>query len=324
MDWKVWYRVEAESEAGRTAVEAAVAQWSGGDPGIGATLARGGVASFPHTTLRDSAMPLARVATSVVEGGFDRVVALGVLHSSSLPEPERGLVPAAISGDPAALSRVGGAFVAEGDSVTPFGVVRAGPAPAAGPWARRDGCLVENEFSLDLFLAVLARAAKARGTEAPPVTRLFVGPTVVEGAGGTMAGTVARALRPLLGPRVALVATGDLIHAGHGYSTPEEVAALPADAALLVRQFDATCRQMLEAEFVGEGRVADAIARGIRCDQRHVLPVLAALLGRGATARIVSFGLTDYGAILGQAPPCVVASALWTADPAGAGTLDAP
>ncbi len=319
MDWKAWYRAEAESDAGQAAVVAAVARFPDGDAEVRAALASGGAASFPHVTLRDSAEPLARVATSVVAGRFERVVALGVLHSSSLPERERGLVPAAARGEEDALRSVGGAFVAEGDARTPFGVVPAGPAPREGPWVRRGGRLVEGEFSLDLFLAVLGAAAKARGRTAPAVTRAFVGTTVTErGAPSTeIAAAVADAVRPLLGPKTALIATGDLVHAGNGYAPAAEVAALPREPERLRAHFAERSLAMLAAAFAG-GRgaggteAADRIARELRCDQRHALPVLAALVGRGREPVIRSFALSDYGPILGQPAPCVVACALWT------------
>jgi hypothetical protein len=49
----------------------------------------------------------------------------------------------------------------------------------------------------------------------------------------------------------------------------------------------------------------------LRNDQRNLLPVLAAVAGPGARADLLSFRLTDYGPVLGQAPPCFVASALY-------------
>src|SRR5687768_7241695 len=89
MDWKAWYREEVRSDSGRAAVREALARHPHGDPAVRSALRRGGAVSFPHTTLRGSADPLARVATSIREEGFRRVVALGVLHGSTLPEPER-------------------------------------------------------------------------------------------------------------------------------------------------------------------------------------------------------------------------------------------
>ena len=107
------------------------------------------------------------------------------------------------------------------------------------------------------------------------------------------------------------MATGDLVHAGHGYSTPEEVAALPAGGERLRKHFAARVQEMLDAAVTaGSASLAGSLAREVRSDQRHLLPVLAALLGGGARARILSFRLTDYGTILERPAPCVVASAL--------------
>ena len=318
MDWKPWYRAEAESDRGRAAVESAVTAHRDGDADVRRALSRGGAVSFPHTTLSDSADPLACVATSVLAEGFERVLALGVLHGSSLPEPQRVLLPAAARGEEAALASVGGAFVEEGDASTPWGAVPAGPSPGVGPWVRPGGALLEREFSLDLFLAVLAAAARARGRIPPGVTRVFVGPTRTERGPTSAVEAVAGALRPLLGPRVALVATGDLVHAGHGYGPEEETAALPRDPEALRRLFEPRVRAMLEGSFAGgeAAEAADAAARALRSDQRHAAPVLAACLGAGARARLLSFRLTDYGPILSRPPPCVVATALATMEPA--------
>jgi hypothetical protein len=315
MDWKPWYRAEAESNAGRAWIAAAIARWPDGDPDVRTALRSGGAVSFPHTTLRDSADPLARVATSIVAERSSRVVALGVLHGSTAPEPERALFTAAERGDVEARARVGGAFTLGGDVATPFGVVPAGSMPPTGPWVRPGGRLLSNEFSLDLFVAVLAAAATARRAPAPAVTRVFIGPTIPDDsndAAMSVVHSIAVDLRLLLDPGVALVATGDLVHAGHGYAAPEEVAALRADAAELTSYFQSRVAAMLDGTLAGgaAARAADGIAREIRSDMRHVLPVLAALLGKGARARMLSFQWTDYGPILGQPPPCVVASSL--------------
>src|SRR5262245_54371440 len=74
--WNRWYLYEADSDTGRDAVAAAVARWPDGDADLRRALRAGGAASFPHTTLAGSAEPLARVATSIVEERFRRVVAL--------------------------------------------------------------------------------------------------------------------------------------------------------------------------------------------------------------------------------------------------------
>jgi len=318
--WKAWYAAEAASEQGRAAVLDALR--TARDPGatapLRAALERGGIVSFPHTTLRGSATPLARTASAILDGGFARVVALGVLHGSSLPEPERTLARAAASGDREALARVGGAFVDEGPATTPFGVVATGPVPAPAPGVRAGGPLLSSEFSLDLFLAVLAAAAAERGRAPPAVSRVFVGPTSAGDGDPALAADVVQALAPLLGRSVALVATGDLVHAGHGYSTPEEIATLPRERDALRAHFEPRVRGMLLDAFAGgdAARRADRESVALRNDQRHLLPVLARLTGPGARPGLESFELTDYGSILHEPSPCVVASALVSVTPA--------
>jgi hypothetical protein len=313
MDWKRWYRGEIESDAGREAVTSALARWPDGDPAVRRALRGRGAASFPHTTLRGSAEPLARVATSIVAEQFRRVLALGVLHGSTAPEPWRSRFAAAAEGDVRARASVEGAFTPTDAIATPFGRLVSFETPAQSTGIRPTHTLLESEFSLDLFLATLAAAAKARGVTAPAVSRVYVGLTMAHrGNDASLADVVALALRPLLDEETALVATGDLVHAGHGYSTAAEAAALPTEPTGLASHFQGRAQQMLDGALQGGPSLleSDAIAREIRSDQRHVLPVLAAMLGHGARARMLSFELTDYAPILGEPPPCVVASAL--------------
>lgn len=305
IDWKRHYRDEIDSGWGRDAVSGALARHAGGDAALADVLRAGGIVSFPHTTLRDSADPLARLAASIVAERFDRVVALGVLHLRCLAEPDRALASELSSGGPRApeaFARFGGAFAEEGD--------------VAG--LAFDPSLVAREFSLDLFRAVLGACAHARDVAPPPVTCIYVGATRDPAGAFTAAKAVARAVRPLLVPGVACVATGDLVHFGNGYSTADFIAALPRDVPSLERHFEARVRAMFDAALT-QGDLAagyDASVRELRSDQRNVLPVLALLLGEGARADVLSFRLTDYGPVLGEPPPCLVATALVALSPA--------
>src|SRR5438105_372407 len=60
-----------------------------------------GAIIFPHTRLSASGHLIAAAARAVVEGGFERVVALGVMHGAR--EQDRDRVVAARAGDRAAL-----------------------------------------------------------------------------------------------------------------------------------------------------------------------------------------------------------------------------
>jgi len=315
VDWKRFYADELSSDAGRAAIAAALARRRAGDDAVVAALGEGGIVSFPHTTLTDSADPLARVAASVLLTHAPRVVALGVLHGGTLPEPWRADLAELARGSARAdelLRRVGGSFIAAGPSRTPFGDVAAGPAPATGPFVRADDGILANEFSLDLFLAVLAAAARERGVEPPAVTRVFV--SVTRGADGSfsVAEGVARSVAPLIADGAVCVATGDLVHYGNSYTRPEAMRGMPADADALTRHFERRVAAMLAAG-LEDRDLARAFEMGtseLRSDQRHLLPVIAALLGPGARAGVLSFRMTDYAAINGVARPCLVASAL--------------
>lgn len=314
VDWKRFYRDEAGSPAGRAAIDGALARHAAGDDRVAGALRRGGIVSFPHTTLRDSADPIARVAQSVLAAGPARVVALGVLHTGTLPEPWRTRAAQFHHGEgdrAEAFRELGGAFVDDGPAATPFGGVPAGPAPAMGDLVRANPALLANEFSLDLLLAVLAAAARLRGVAPPPVTRVFVSMTRDAAGSFDAAATVARAVRGLLGDDVACVATGDLVHFGNSYSTPEETAALPPGREALEAHLLPRVVAMFAAS-LGRGDQAAAFGLGsaLRSDQRNLLPVMAEILGPGARADVLSLRLTDYAAINGVAPPCFVASAL--------------
>jgi len=315
VDWKRFYADELSSDAGRAAIGAALTRRREGDDAVVTALREGGIVSFPHTTLTGSAEPLARVAASVLAAGARRVVALGVLHGGTLPEPWRSDVAELARGTPRAgelLRRVGGAFVAAGPVETPYGAVAAGPPPETGTFVRADDGVLANEFSLDLFLAVLAAAAHDRGVAPPAVTRVYVSVTRDADGSFAAAGEVARSVAPLLLDGAVCVATGDLVHYGNSYTPPEAMRGMPGDAAALTRHFEGRVAAMLAAG-VEAGDLARAFEMGtseLRSDQRHLLPVIAALLGPGARADVLSFRMTDYAAINGVAPPCLVASAL--------------
>jgi hypothetical protein len=119
---------------------------------------------------------------------------------------------------------------------------------------------------------------------------------------------VADAVRGLAGARTAVVATGDLVHYGHSYTPPAEMDGMPAD---LDGHFRARVEEMLALGLARRDAEAYAMASSeLRSDQRNLMPVLAEVVGRGASARVLSFRLTDYSEINGVPRPCVVASAL--------------
>ena len=82
MDWKPYYRGEIESMSGRETVETLL---RGAVPGaIDELLIGEAIVSFPHTALRYAGPLQARVVRMIYRLGIERVIALGVLHGSSV------------------------------------------------------------------------------------------------------------------------------------------------------------------------------------------------------------------------------------------------
>jgi len=106
----------------------------------------------------------------------------------------------------------------------------------------------------------------------------------------------------------AVVATGDVVHCGTAYGSEGD----NASAAALSARF----RRSLERLFIQAltNRDLEAAYRQslhvLKSDQREILPVLAYLLGEGASANPLSYELSDYAPIFGVPAPCLVASAL--------------
>lgn len=321
MDWKRYYAEELASPRGRAAALGALARHGRGDTHVQAVLQAGGVVSFPHVSIHDAADALARVAQSILTMGAARVVALGVLHGGTLPVAWRE-AHLALQGTGAqaeqAFQQLGGAWIARGAVQTPFGSVDEGALPACAALLREDPALLCNEFSLDLFLALLAAAAQGRGVRPPPVTRLFVSATRRPDGSFQPAGALAQVVGSMVDADTVCVATGDLVHVGNAYTPAAEMAALPADADALQATLLAQIAAMHTAALLQRDQAAAwAIGTRLRSDQRHLLPVIAELLGPSAEAELLSFRLSDYAGINGVPPPSWVAAALVAFRPGG-------
>jgi hypothetical protein len=320
MDWKRFYAAEIAGAPGRAALLAAVARHAAGDAAVMSALQAGGAVSFPHVSVHDSADPLARVAQSVLALGAPRVLALGVLHGGTLPAPFQAAQQALRDGTGRAAQQafadLGGAFVARGPVHTPFGPLPEGPRPTPSAVLREHPALLAQEFSLDVFLATLAAAAQARGVAPPAVTRVFVSATRDPAGGFDTATALAAALRPLLDDGAVWVTTGDVAHIGHGYSPAAQLATLPGETEVLHQQLLAQVQALHHAALAQRDQAAAwAGGSAIQSDQRHLLPLLAQLLGPGASAQTLDFRLSDYAAINGQPAPCWVAAALTVFQP---------
>ena len=310
MDWKRYYEAELRAPGSRERVT----RWflEADDPRVSAAIDRRAVLSFPHTFLSAAGPLQARVVTSLYRSGVEQVIALGVLHSGSLPAYRLALDEEAPSVErDRAFSVVRGAFALPGRSNnTPFGDVPL--LPANGPIRTDDSGFLAAEFSLDTFLATMALASRVLDRPPLPVLPLYVGMTRDPiRRSFDVAHDLARWLRGRLGPRTALVTTGDLVHMGAAYGwSSEELDAVSGNgsAGHVLR---AQAERMLGQAFGEDPEKAyQANLRELRNDQREILPVVAEYIGSGAAHEMISFDLSDYAPIFDVEPPCLVASAL--------------
>jgi len=311
MDWKPYYRTELEQRGARLAIES----WLVPDAPARDVIAKRGVLSFPHTALRYAGPLQARVARAVLEAqGIERVLALGVLHGSSVELYRRALdpdVPATRRGDGFAAVR-GGFLTRRPEIETPFGPGEEWRPPLGDIVRVDDAGLLAAEFSLDTFRAVLRAAADALGRRPLPVCPLFVGMTRDPVSSSfSAADGLADWLRAYADPSTAIVATGDLVHYGTAYGGTW-IDGNPVSPDALGRALRPWVDRLFRTALVDrDWEGAYALSREkLGNDQREMLAALSSYLGAGAGASIFAFDLSDYSEILKVAPPCVVASAL--------------
>ena len=312
MDWKPYYRSELVTPGVREVLIGYLEE--GRDPLIEEGLKRGAIVSFPHTSVHYSGTLQARLVSSLYRWGISRIIGLGVLHGIGIPAFRR-----ARDGDLSADERKGafeeikGGFVPEGDRFeTPFGGYPTWIPEAWNGSIRIDRFgLLSSEFSLDTFVSILRLGADLFKRRPIPILPLFIGMTREPVSRDfSVASKLASFLRRIVGPDVAVVTTGDLVHYGTAYASPgEEVG---EDGPLLEERFKGMVIRMLEAGLVrGDDEEAYRISTdGLKSDQREILPVIAAYLKRRGSYRILHFELSDYAGILSVDRPCRVGSAL--------------
>ncbi len=323
MDWKNFYRDELACPEGRTQVREIFDSLAASDEEVDSALRRRAVLSFPHTSVRYSGPVTGRVVAALYRAGARRVIALGVLHGQCTPLPYRDLfreyhrltaVPA--RGDKLAreiFETFRGAFAPPPPLSTVFGdVPRFEPQGAGESPLREDAGMLANEFSLDTFLSFMAFQACRLECDPIPVFPVYVSMTRDPDGSFEAAGELARWLRAAAPRGTAVVTTADLVHYGHAYSAADEMHGMPTDPLDLTRHFRDHVEQTLAMALKERDyeRSHQACSTTLKSDHRHVLPILAEYLGRGARHRLLSFALSDYQGILGVPPPCVVASAL--------------
>jgi len=314
VNWKLYYRREIDSSAGRRTVDKLLR--TAHDDSLARAVAGGAIASFPHTALAYAGPLQAQVVSSLYGSGVERVIALGVLHSGISTAYRTTLDEArSIATRRAALAEVAGGTLLSGNAdETPFGGL---PLVAmAENWRvpiRVDRDRLADEFSLDTFLALMRRAADLRGVPPLPVLPIFVGPTrdPIDGS-FAVAGRLAewiRSVSAIDGVPTAIVTTGDLVHFGTPYG---DLDADPSRSAEdLEVQFRFQVDRVLAAALTARDwdlayRLSNDVLRN---DQREILAVISEILGP-AEHRVVHFELSDYARILDSPRPCYVASAL--------------
>lgn len=309
MNWKSYYRQElALPESRRRLVE-----WLevDADGRIGAALERGAVVSFPHTAMAYAGPLQAAVVSSLYRGGVERVVALGVLHTGSLPIYQCALDARRSPEERThAFDAVCGAFGTRASSIkTPFG---RHPIVSLAPELFRPdhGEILGEEFSLDTFISILRLAADVFGRPPIPVSLVFVGMTRHPVTGSfEQARSLADRLLRSVSPTTAVVATGDLVHYGTAYGHSATDAECVDSTTL-----DRTLRSELEKTLdlaTNRGDLEGAYRRSrdvLMNDQRELLAVIVEYLGGGGF-EILRLGFSDYTEILSVPPPCLVASA---------------
>jgi len=325
MDWKTFYRDEISSPEGRARIRRSFENLPVYDEEIDRVIRERGVLSFPHTSIFYSGDAIARVVAGLHRNRIDKVIALGVLHGNALPSPYResyrqyirrmsGAVPAE-GGEEAwkDFHRLQGAFIRPGAIRTVFGEL---PCPFLDripeDLVHEDAEVLRNEFSLDLFMDLVAFHGHELGAAPIAVLPLFVGLTRDPGGSYETATRLAACIAHRRDERTAVVATGDLVHYGHAYCASEEMRGLPGDVRSLTPHFLSQVQDTLTLGLSRKDYDAfhHASTRVLKSDQWNVFPVVAELLGAGAEFQILSFALSDYAHILGVAPPCVVASTL--------------
>ena len=312
MDWKSYY----EKELHKAGTREKIVHWLRSADKMAlrsGAYDRRAVLSFPHTAVGYSGPLQARVISWLYRLGFKRIIALGVMHGSSIPLFQVVAKPLALPKDRLdAFAQISGAFLPIADRLaTPFGDLTVSTDVTVRPPEIRSDLanLLKSEFSLDTFHAMLRLAADVNDVEPLPVIPLYIGMTrnPVTGSFET-ARTLARWLLDQWDDETAIVTTGDVVHYGTVYGS--DVGDFTSKQ--LESQFLHRLETVLNTAF-RDGQMEAAYQetrRELKSDQREILPLLIHLLREGAVTRIEAFTLSDYAPILETAPPCLVASAL--------------
>jgi hypothetical protein len=265
--WKKFYEDE-RAKMGPSAIDALFEEAPTIDLGDGALV-------FPHTRLSRSGWIMAAVARAIVRARCEKVLAIGVLHGAR--EADANLVERARAGDEASLRELRRVHTEEEHA--------------------------SEEFSLDAFRAVLARAAELERVTPPRVLARY--PYLVGDRPDDLPGIdVLR--RECEG--AVVVATTDPVHHGIGYGTPPDRARSDSDphtTDLARRWVGAQLAALERAQFSEFADLCDMH----RSDFRDAGPTLAALVPNKSWT-LHELVLVDYADILQTARPTWVAAGL--------------
>jgi len=312
MEWKPYYA----AELCRAGCRERIVNWlqaAGENDKRLAMIGKRTVLSFPHTAVDYSGQLQARVAAWLVQNGFRRVITLGVVHGSLNPVYRMAADDALpYARRLASIVQVTGAFTPTAESLeTPFGSLAVGRLSAAAPWGVRPDIsgLLNNEFSLDTFHAILRLATDVFQVSPLSVFPVYVGMLRHPISGSfEAAATLASWLRNQWDDSTAIVTTGDVVHYGDVYGSNAEGPAFNHLGAHFRQRLDdlhATAFVERDLETAYQMSVQE-----LKSDHREILPLIVRLLGEDARAELLTFELSDYAAILDTVTPCLVASAL--------------
>ena len=318
MEWKPYYRNEFNAPGTREYLEKVFSE-AERDFSLDDLIAAGSVLSFPHTALHHVAKQHARVVVALYRTGVEQLIALGVLHlwghaaSSALYSQAMSPTQDEFSRR-RAFSALAGAFTPSDPVMrTPFGEISLELAPTNEVVKRDDRGFLQEEFSLDTFFSLLQYYYMLHNRPLPRITTLYIGMTRDPITGSfAVAEKVAVAVRSMMGAKTTVVATGDVIHYGHGYSPQELINSMPGDVGELSRSLRDDLEEVLDLVISRREyqRAFPRLDAFLNNDQRYLLPVIAELNGKKSSYTILSFQLSDYSVINNVDPPCMVASSL--------------
>ena len=312
MNWKTYYEAELRQEGCRERI----AEWlrlAHQRELSDSSDSRRTILSIPHTAIDYSGPLQARVIARLAHQGVRRVIALGVLHGSMVPEyrlASDGDAP--LDDRLAAIDCVSGAFYPTAKLLnTPFGSLDVASMPTeTSREIRLDSTdLLRREFSLDTFHSMLRLAVDVFQIAPIPVLPLYVGMTRHPVTGSfDVAASLAAWLQDQWDAGTAIVTTGDVVHYGAFYGSQDHGSATESLTTLFRERLD----ELFDAAFVRRDfeSAYQMSLQVLKSDQREILPILAHLLEGTACASVEAFELSDYAAVLDSAPPCLVASAL--------------